>query len=62
MNERISKELKLLTAKDIVSSYVRGEGGGKVSPEQLGDLVIKVYNALEAGLPEPEDRKVGLGL
>ncbi len=60
--ERVSKEIKVLIAKDLVSSYVRGEGGKNVNPDQLGELFAKVYKSVEGALPDPEERKIGLGI
>ncbi|HEY9685573.1 MAG TPA: hypothetical protein V6C52_01210, partial [Coleofasciculaceae cyanobacterium] len=62
MEERISKEIKLLAAKDIVSSYLRGEGGRSIQADQIGQLLHQVYNSVEQLVPDPEKRRVGLGV
>ena len=62
MEDRISKEQKLLAAKDIVASYVRGEGGRNVAPEQLGSLFSQVFSSIDAAIPDPEKRRIGLGI
>jgi hypothetical protein len=62
MDDRISKEQKLLAAKDIVASYVRGEGGRNVAPDQLGALFAQVFGSIDAAIPDPEKRRIGLGI
>lgn len=62
MEERISKEMKLLAAKDIVSSYLRGEGGRNIQPDQIGNLLSQVYSSVDQLVPDPEKRRVGLGV
>lgn len=62
MEERISKEMKLAAAKDIVASYLRGEGGKNVSPDQIGGIFSNVFTAIDQALPDAEKRRVGLGL
>lgn len=62
MEDRVSKEQKLSAAKDIVASYLKGEGAKNVAPEQIGKIFTEVYNTIDAVLPDPEKRRVGLGL
>ena len=62
MEDRIPKEQKLLAAKDIVASYLRGEGGKNVSPDQIGTIFTQVYNSIDQVIPDPEKRRVGLGV
>ena len=62
MNMPVSRESKLMVTKDIVSNYVRGEGGKSLSPDELCDLVGKVYKTVDDLAPEPEGRRVGLGM
>jgi hypothetical protein len=62
MEDRVSKEQKLLAAKDIVSNYIRGEGGKNIAPEQLGHLFTQVFNTIDQTLPDPEKRRIGLGV
>ncbi|WP_303673786.1 hypothetical protein [Vampirovibrio chlorellavorus] len=61
MEDRVSKEQKLFAAKDIVASYLKGEGGKHVSPEQIGHVFSQVFNAIDQTIPDPEKRRVGLG-
>ncbi|WP_373531305.1 hypothetical protein [Vampirovibrio sp.] len=61
MEDRVSKEQKLFAAKDIVASYLKGEGGKNVSPEQIGQIFSQVFNTIDETLPDPEKRRVGLG-
>lgn len=61
MDDRISKEQKLSAAKDIVASYLKGEGGKNVAPDQIGPLFSQVFNAIDQTLPDAEKRRVGLG-
>jgi hypothetical protein len=62
MEDRVSKEQKLMIAKDIVGSYLRGEGGKNVSPDQIGDVFARVFESIDKVLPEPEKRRIGLGI
>lgn len=62
MEDRVSKEIKLVAAKDIVASYLRGEGGKNVSPDQIGQIFSQVYGSIDQAIPDPEKRRVGLGL
>lgn len=62
MSMPVSRESKLMVTKDIVANYVRGEGGKELTPDQLCDLVGKVYKKVDELAPEPEGRKVGLGV
>ena len=62
MEDRVSKEHKLFAAKDIVASYLKGEGGKNVSPEQIGQIFTQVYSTIDQAIPDPEKRRVGLGL
>lgn len=62
MEDRVSKEVKLAVAKDIVSSYLRGEGGKSVSPDQIGAIFQQVFKTVDQTVPDPEKRRVGLGL
>jgi hypothetical protein len=64
MEEKVSKEVKLAVARDIVSSYVRGVGasGNQVSPHQVCEMLKAVYETVETLCPEPERRRVGLGV
>ena len=62
MDDRVSKEHKLLAAKDIVASYLRGEGGKHVQPDQIGGLFAQVFTSIDQNLPDPEKRRVGLGV
>ncbi|MCE3235263.1 MAG: hypothetical protein K0Q50_1443 [Vampirovibrio sp.] len=59
---RITKEQKLLAAKDLVASYLKGEGGKQVSPDQIGQVFTQVFKSIDEAFPDPEKRKVGLGL
>lgn len=62
MEDRVSKEIKLAAAKDIVASYLRGEGGKNIAPDQIGQLFKTVYSSVDQAIPDPEKRRVGLGL
>lgn len=62
MDNRVSKEHKLIAAKDIVSSYLRGEGGKNVQPDQIGSLFNQVFSSIDQALPDPEQRRIGLGV
>ena len=62
MEDRISKEQKLAAAKDIVASYLKGEGAKNVAPDQIGKVFTDVFNTIDTVIPDPEKRKVGLGL
>ena len=59
--ERVSRETKLAIARELVSSYVKGNAAD-VRPEQLGDLFLNVYKQINEAFPEPSDRKIGLGV
>jgi hypothetical protein len=59
---RISKDQKFNAAKELVSSYLRGEGGKNVTPEQIGPLFMQVFKSVDETLPDPEKRRVGLGV
>ncbi len=61
MEDRVTKEQKLFATKDIVASYLKGEGGKNVSPEQIGHIFSQVFNTIDQTIPDPEKRKVGLG-
>ncbi|HEY9744791.1 MAG TPA: hypothetical protein V6C99_01085 [Oculatellaceae cyanobacterium] len=62
MEERVSKETKLAVAKDLVASYLRGEGGKNVDPSQIGDIFSQVYKKIDETFPDTEKRRIGLGL
>ena len=62
MEDRVSKEVKLAIAKDLVASYLRGDGGKNVSPDQIGSLFQQVFSTIDQTVPDPEKRRVGLGL
>jgi hypothetical protein len=62
MDDRISKETKLSAARDLVASYLRGEGGKNVAPNQIGEVFKQVYTSIDQTFPDPEKRRVGLGL
>ncbi len=62
MEDRVSKEQKLAAAKDIVSNYLRGEGGKNVTPEQIGSIFNQVYGTIDQAIPDPEKRRIGLGV
>ncbi len=62
MEDRITKEQKLFITKDIVSSYLRGEGGKNVTPDQIGEVFSKVFNSIDKTIPDPEKRRIGLGI
>jgi hypothetical protein len=62
MEDRVSKEMKLVAARDIVASYLRGEGGKSVQPDQIGQVFGQVFNSIDQAIPDPEKRRVGLGL
>jgi hypothetical protein len=61
MDDRISKEVKLAAAKDLVSSYLRGEGGKSVAPNQIGEIFKQVFTTIDETFPDPEKRRIGLG-
>lgn len=60
MEDRVSKEQKLFAAKDIVASYLKGEGGKHVPVDQIGHVFNQVFNAIDQAIPDPEKRRVGL--
>ena len=62
MEDRISKEQKLSVAKDILCSYLRGESGKNVSPDQIGQIFGQVYDSIDQRFPDPTKRRVGLGV
>lgn len=57
--DRISREFKLLAAKDIVANFARSERNA--SADEICELFRKVYRTIDEVAPEPESRKVGLG-
>jgi hypothetical protein len=59
---RISKDQKFQAARELVASYLRGEGGKNVSPDQIGPLFMQVFKSVDETLPEPEKRRIGLGI
>lgn len=61
MDGRITKDMKYAVARELVSSYLRGEGGKNVRPEDLAKVFKTVYDSLDESFPEPEQRRVGLG-
>lgn len=62
MDDRVTKEQKLMAAKDIVASYLKGEGGKNIAPDQIGQIFTQVYNSVDQAIPDPEKRRVGLGV
>jgi hypothetical protein len=62
MEDKVSKEQKLSAAKDIVASFLKGDGGKHVSANEIGKIFTDVYNTIDAVIPDPEQRRVGLGL
>lgn len=62
MEDRVTKEQKLQAAKDIVASYLKGEGGKNVAPDQIGHIFTQVFNTIDQTIPDPEKRRVGLGV
>lgn len=62
MEDKVSKEQKLFAAKDIVASFLKGEGAKNISPDQIGKIFTDVYNTIDTVIPDPEKRRVGLGL
>ncbi|MDX2085441.1 MAG: hypothetical protein SFZ03_08645 [Candidatus Melainabacteria bacterium] len=61
MEDRVTKETKLMVAKDIVASYVRNNNVN-LSPEQLAQVFKDVYRTVDEVSPEAEKRKIGLGV
>lgn len=62
MEHQVTKEQKFLAAKDLVASYLKGEGGKQVAPDQIGQVFTQVFNTIDTALPDPEKRKMGLGI
>lgn len=62
MEHQVTKEQKFLAAKDLVASYLKGEGGKQVAPDQIGQIFTQVFNTIDTALPDPEKRKMGLGI
>jgi len=62
MDDRISKESKFVAAREIVASYLRGEGGKNVQPDQIGPLFSQVFIAIDQVVADPEKRRIGLGV
>ena len=60
MEERVSKEVKLSAAKDIVASYVKNQQQS-LTPTDICTLLRQVYQTIDDMLPIEERRKVGLG-
>lgn len=63
--EKVAKDIKLNVAKDITNAYVSSynkENEKKLSPDEVCDAFKKFYKAVEEVVPEPGDRKIGLGL
>lgn len=58
--EQITRETKIKVASSLVASYVQGDGGKAVQPNQLAGLFLDVYKSLDEAFPEPEKRTVGL--
>ncbi|MGE0199651.1 MAG: hypothetical protein AB7P76_01645 [Candidatus Melainabacteria bacterium] len=61
LDDSFSNETKLMVARELVASYVRGEAGKGVKPEDLGSLLKQVYNDIDKAFPKQEKRQVGLG-
>jgi|GEM_PF-1648567 len=59
---RVTKDQKFSAAKELVSNYLRGEGAKNVAPDQIGTLFTQVFKSIDDALPDPEKRRVGLGL
>ncbi len=62
MEHQITKEQKFLAAKDLLASYLKGEGGKQIAPDQIGHVFTQLFNSIDTALPDPEKRKVGLGI
>jgi predicted transcriptional regulator len=58
MEDRIPKDIKLATTREIVGNYARSN---PMSPDQLCEVITKVYATIDGMFPDPEKRKVGLG-
>ncbi|MBY0449946.1 MAG: hypothetical protein K2X01_04900 [Cyanobacteria bacterium] len=58
--EHVSREAKLMAAKDIVASCIKGSGE-TVSAEYVCQLLSKVYGTIQEIAPDPSERKIGLG-
>ncbi|MEB3245385.1 MAG: hypothetical protein VKJ06_05300 [Vampirovibrionales bacterium] len=61
MDERISKEVKLAAAKDIVASYVKNHNQ-PLTPTDVCSLLKQVYQTIDDMLPVEDKRRVGLGI
>jgi hypothetical protein len=68
MEERVSKEMKLSAAKEIVAAYIKAthkngdEERPALSPEEVCSFFKQVYTTIDETIPSPESRRVGLGL
>lgn len=60
MEERVPREAKLNAAKDIVASYVRSEKGAALSPDEVCEMLRKVYGTVDDLVPDPDGRRIGL--
>lgn len=56
--EHVSREVKLMVTKDIVSHYVKEREN--LSADDVCDAIRKIYNTINEIAPEPEPRKIGL--
>lgn len=63
--DKVSKDIKLTIAKDIVNAYVSSynkENEKKLSVDEVCDALKKIYGTVNDLAPEQSDRKIGLGL
>ena len=60
--ERISKETKIMVAKDLVCSYAQTEKGKSLDMDKMVELFESTYEKMNKVFPDPEKKSVGLGV
>lgn len=62
LEERVPAESKLNATAQIVAAYLKsGENSNRPSQDEVCNLVKAVYHTIEETLPQPPERRVGLG-
>jgi hypothetical protein len=60
MDNTVSKDIKLVIAREITAAYVRNESG-KPSPEEAAAMFRAIFNVVEELAPDAEKKPIGLG-
>gem|GEM_PF-6070550 len=60
MDNNVSKEIKLVIAREVTAAYVRNESS-KPTPEDAAAMFKAIFNVVEELAPDAEKKKIGLG-